>query len=60
MGQLKLTLVRSTIGKSKRQKATVEALGLRKMNQSVVKEASPQVQGMVRKVQHLLSIEEVK
>jgi len=59
MAKLKLTLVRSTIGKSKRQKATVEALGLRKMNQTVEKEASPQVLGMVKKVQHLLSVTEV-
>ena len=59
MGKLKLTLVRSVIGKSKDQKATVEALGLRKMNQTVTKEGTPQIKGMVRKVQHLLSVEEV-
>lgn len=58
MAKLKLTLVRSTIGKSKDQKATVEALGLRRLNQTVEKDASPQVRGMVRKVQHLLSVEE--
>ena len=59
MAKLKLTLVRSVIGRSKKQKATVEALGLRKMNQTVEKDASPQVMGMVRKVQHLLTVEEV-
>ena len=59
MAKLKLTLVRSVIGRSKKQKATVEALGLRKMNQTVEKDASPQVRGMVKKVQHLLTVEEV-
>ncbi len=59
MAKLKLTLVRSVIGRSKKQKATIEALGLRKMNQTVEKDASPQVRGMVKKVQHLLTVEEV-
>lgn len=59
MAKLKLTLVRSVIGRPKKQKATIEALGLRKMNQTVEKDASPQVRGMVQKVQHLLSVEEV-
>ena len=59
MGKLKLTLVRSTIGRPKDQKATVEALGLRKLNQSVEKEVNPQIRGMVRKVQHLLTVEEL-
>jgi len=59
MAKLRLTLIRSTIGRPKKQKATVEALGLRKMNQTVEKEASPQVRGMVKKVQHLLTVTEV-
>ena len=59
MAKLKLTLVRSIIGKPKRQKATVQALGLKRINQTVEKEASPQVLGMVKKVQHLLSVTEV-
>lgn len=59
MAKLKLTLVRSVIGRSKKQKATIDALGLRKMNQTVEKDASPQVRGMVKKVQHLLTVEEV-
>lgn len=58
MAKLKLTLVRSTIGKPKKQKATVAALGLRKINQSVEKEATPQVLGMVKKVEHLLTVTE--
>lgn len=59
MAKLKLTLVRSVIGRPKKQKATIEALGLRKMNQTVEKDASPQLRGMVKKVQHLLTVEEV-
>ena len=59
MGKLKLTLVRSTIGRPKDQKATVQALGLRKLNQTVEKEVNPQIRGMVKKVQHLLTVEEL-
>lgn len=59
MAKLKLTLVRSVIGRSKKQKETVAALGLRKLNQTVEKEADPAVKGMVKKVQHLLIVEEV-
>ena len=58
MKKLKITQVKSIIDRPKRQKDTVIALGLRKMNQTVVKEATPQVQGMINKVSHLLKIEE--
>ena len=57
--KLKIKLIRSVIGKPKDQKATVEALGLRKMNQEIVKDVNPQVAGMIAKVKHLLTIEEV-
>lgn len=57
MGKMKLTLVRSTIGKPKDQKATVHALGFRKLNQTVEVVDNPQTRGMVKKVSHLLSIE---
>jgi len=57
--KLKLKLVRSVIGKSKDQKSTVQALGLRRLNHEIVKEVNPQVAGMIAKVKHLLSIEEV-
>ena len=60
MAQLKITQVKSGIGSTKRQKATLEALGLKKLNQTVVHEATPQVVGMANKLRHLLSIEEVK
>lgn len=56
--KIKITQVRSVIDRPKRQKDTMKALGLRKMNQSVVHEATPQILGMVRKVSHLVSVEE--
>lgn len=56
---LKITLVRSPIGYNKRQKRTVEALGLRRLNQSVLKPDNPAIRGMVRKISHLVTIEEV-
>lgn len=58
MAKIKITQVRSIIDRPQRQKDTVRALGLRKMNHTVVKEVSPQVMGMIEKVKHLLKIEE--
>jgi len=55
--KVKLTQVKSTIDRSKRQKATMEALGLKKMNQSVEHNATPQILGMVDKVSHLITVE---
>lgn len=49
-------LVKSPIGYNKRQKATVQALGLRKMNQTVEKTDSPTVRGMIAKVSHLVEV----
>jgi large subunit ribosomal protein L30 len=57
---LKITLVRSAIGYSERQKRTVRALGLRKMNQSVTHKNTPAILGMISKVVHLVSVEEVE
>ena len=56
--KIKITQVKSKIGSNPRQKRTLEALGLRKMNQTVEKEATPQILGMVSKVKHLVKIEE--
>lgn len=56
--KLKVTQVKSVIDRSKKQKDTMYALGLRKMNQVVVKDASPQVVGMLDKIKHLVNIEE--
>lgn len=55
---LRITLVKSAIGYSERHKATVRALGLRKMHQSVVQEDNPTIRGMLSKVNHLVKIEE--
>jgi large subunit ribosomal protein L30 len=57
---LKITLVKSTIGSTPYQKKVVEALGLRKMHQSVELPDTPQTRGAVNKVSHLLQVEEVK
>lgn len=60
MKKMKITQVKSKIGQTERQKKTLQALGLRKMHQSIVVEANPQIQGMIEKVRHLLEVEEVK
>jgi len=56
---IKITQVRSNIGRPERQKRTLVALGLRKNNQTVEVEGTPQVLGMVNKVKHLVSVEEI-
>ena len=59
MAKIKITQVKSSIGSTKRQKATLAALGLRKLNQTIEHEDSPQVIGMANKVSHLVKVEEV-
>lgn len=59
MAKIRVTQVRSKIGRPERQKKTLIALGLKKMNQSVEHEASPQILGMVKAIQHLLKVEEI-
>lgn len=56
---LRLTLVRSPIGYSQRQKATVRALGLLRVNHTVEHVESPSVRGMIDKVSHLIQVEEI-
>jgi large subunit ribosomal protein L30 len=58
MSKLKLTLVKSPIDRPERQKLTVQALGLNKTNSVKEVEATPQILGMIRKVAHLLKVEE--
>ncbi len=58
MGKIKVTKVKSTIKRPADQKRTMEALGLRKMNQSNELNDSPQIRGMIRKVSHLIKVEE--
>ncbi len=60
MSKLRVTYVKSAIGYNKRQKATVRALGLRKMNQSVEHKDTPVIRGMINSVSHLVAVEEVK
>ncbi|MCR9103131.1 MAG: 50S ribosomal protein L30 [bacterium] len=57
MSKIKITQVKSVIDRSKKQKATMQALGLRKIRQSVVVEETPQIKGMVSKVSHLVTVE---
>ena len=57
--KLRIKLVKSPIGYSQRQKGTVRALGLRRMNQSVVQEDNPVIRGMIFKVSHLVEVEEL-
>ncbi|WP_027399938.1 50S ribosomal protein L30 [Anaerovorax odorimutans] len=56
---VKITLTKSTIGASPYQRKVVEALGLRKMNQTVEHPDTPQTRGAIEKVKHLLTIEEI-
>ena len=56
--RLQITLVRSPIGYSERQKRTVQALGLRRINQTVDQVDNPEVRGMIAKVSHLIKVEE--
>lgn len=60
MKKVKITQVKSVIDRSERQKKTMTALGLRKMNAAVEKEATPQVLGMINKVNHLVKVEELE
>lgn len=58
MAQLKIEWVKSTIGCPKDQIATVESLGLKRLHDTVVKEDSPALRGMILKVRHLVKVEE--
>ncbi|MBX2927897.1 MAG: 50S ribosomal protein L30 [Saprospiraceae bacterium] len=60
MGKIKVTQVKSIIDRPQRQKDTMKALGIRKMHQTVVHEATPQILGMVHKINHLVKVEEVQ
>ncbi|MCI1904013.1 50S ribosomal protein L30 [Enterococcus hirae] len=60
MAELKITLKRSLIGRPQNQRQTVKALGLTKINSSVVKTSNEAIQGMINTVSHLVDVEEVK
>jgi len=59
MAKIKITLVKSGIDRSERQKRTLTALGLSRLHKTVEHEATPQIQGMVTKVKHLVEITEL-
>ena len=59
MKKIKITQVKSAIDRPERQKRTIAALGLRKLHSSVEVEATPQILGMVTKVNHLVKVEEI-
>ena len=59
MAKLKITYMRSSIGYKKDQKGTIRALGLRKLYQTVEQEDNPVIRGMVNKVRHLVTVEEI-
>lgn len=58
MATIKIKQVRSAIKRPADQKATIKALGFRKLNQVIEKESNPQILGMIKKVQHLLEVVE--
>lgn len=58
--KIKVTLIKSPIGRKPDQRRTVAALGLRKMHSSATHEASPSILGMVSKISHLIKVEEMK
>jgi large subunit ribosomal protein L30 len=60
MAKIQIKQVKSKIDRPERQKATLIALGLRKNNQVVVHEATPQILGMITKVKHLVEVQDVK
>lgn len=60
MGKIIVTKVKSDIKRTATQKRTLESLGLRKMNQSVIHDNTPSILGMINKVQHMVSVEETK
>lgn len=57
MAKIKITQVRSAINRSKRQKATLLALGLKKLQQTVEHDDNPVIRGMIKKVEHMVSVE---
>ncbi|AEH00245.1 MULTISPECIES: 50S ribosomal protein L30 [unclassified Lacinutrix] len=60
MAKIKVTKVKSAINRTKRQKLTLLALGLKKVGQTIEHEDTPNILGMIRKVNHLVSVEETK
>ena len=60
MGKLRITWVKSDIGYARDQKATIQALGLHRLNRTVEQQDTPAIRGMVHKVRHLVRVEPVE
>lgn len=60
MAQIKITLIKSKFGRLENQRATVDAMGLKKIGCSIIREDTPVIRGMISKVSHLVKVEEVK
>ncbi len=60
MAQIKVTQVRSATSRGKKQRGTMRALGIKRMGDSVVHDDTPEIRGMIRAVEHLVEIEELK
>jgi large subunit ribosomal protein L30 len=58
MAKLKITQVRSALGRGSKQQGTIRALGLKRLGHSVVQEDRPEIRGMIRAVEHLIEVEE--
>jgi len=58
MAKVRITQTKSVIDRSKRQKLTIQALGLRRLHHTIEKELTPQIEGMIIKVNHLIKVEE--
>lgn len=59
MAKAKITQIKSTIKRTQNQKLTIQALGLGKINRTVEKELTPQIEGMIRAVSHLIKVEKI-
>ena len=59
MAKLKVTQIRSTIDRKEPQKRTIKALGLGKIRKAVIHNDTPQIRGMIRAVNHLVTVEEI-
>jgi large subunit ribosomal protein L30 len=59
-GQLKIQLVRSVIGRPQKQREVVKGLGLRRINSEVIRKDCPEIRGMINKIPHLVSVEELE
>ncbi len=57
--RIKITQIRSAIGRVKKQKETIRALGIKKLHHSVVHQDTPQIRGMIEKVKHLVEVQEI-